>query len=344
MEKDDFPATALLLWFARACRDLPWRRTYDPYAVWVSEVMLQQTRVDQMLPFFDRFMARFPVVQALADAPEQEVLKCWEGLGYYSRARNLHAAAKRVVERFDGRLPSDYAQLLGLPGFGPYISAAVASIAFNADHAVLDGNVYRVLARFFGITDDVRSPKSRKRFQSVADLILPSGKARDFNQALMELGALVCTPDAPLCAQCPLRERCFAFAHNRQAVLPVSSKKPARPVKTFAALRVSRGDSVWLVAHESRLLHGLYSFPLVEFDPLRDDARSIARKAKERFGVDLGVGSEKGRVTHDYTHFRQIAVLFDCHETGSNDPAAFFSLAEMRALPLSKLQHKLAVL
>ncbi len=339
-----FSAQVLLDWFSRSSRKLPWRIHYDPYHVWISEVMLQQTRVEQMLPYFGRFLNRFPSVHFLAEASEEDVLKYWEGLGYYSRARNLHAAAKKIVLDYSGELPSDYEKLLELQGFGPYIAAAVASIGFNLDFAVVDGNVFRVLARFYGIEDDIRDPKNRKKFQSIADSILPTGKARLFNQAVMELGALVCVPEKPLCGQCPIRSSCVAFLEHRQLELPVSSKKPRRPTKTFAAIRVKNREGVWLVCHQTKLLKGLYSFPLVEFDPLSDSKESIEQKFAKSLGVRIKISSEIGRVHHEYTHFKQLAVLFDADLELESKVPVFFSESDLVKFPLTKLQHKLMVL
>ncbi len=348
MGKPLFLSDELLEWFSSNQRALPWRNAYDPYLVWLSEVMLQQTRVEQALPYFERFVKQFPSIQVLAKAREQEVLKAWEGLGYYSRARNLHKAAQIIESQFRGKIPSDYLELLKLPGFGPYISAAVSSIAFNQDQAVVDGNVFRVLSRFFGITDDIRAPASRKKFQQIADEILPLGNARFFNQSLMELGALVCTPEVPSCGQCPLSRSCFAFVHSCQSEFPVSSKKPARPVRVFAALRVKNRVGFWLLKNKARLLNGLYSFPLVAFDPLNDSKKEIAQKVLDSFGVSVSVLREIGRVSHDYTHFRQIAVLFDAKlkekKDLQSDSVSFFSNKKLNQLPLTKLQHKLLAL
>src|SRR3989338_7732477 len=344
MTQTVFSSDELLLWFEKNQRPLPWRKPYDPYWVWISEIMLQQTRVDQALPFFDRFITRFPSVNALGKASEQEVLKYWEGLGYYSRARNLHKAAKIVAKKHGGVLPSGYFELLELPGIGPYVAAAVSSIAFNQDHAVLDGNVFRVLARVFGVAVDIRQPSSRKKFQSIADSILPVGRARMFNQALMELGALICVPEVPLCAQCPIKLGCIAFGEARQSEWPVAYKNRARPVRSFAVIRVFQGGRWWLASNEKGLLKGLYSFPLVEYAPLSDSKQVIEEKFFEKFGVRVKLSKEIGSVRHDYTHFRQIAVLFDGVLVSGEKQAVFFSKAEQDALPLTKLQQKLAVL
>ena len=196
---------ALLGWYRRHKRDLPWRRTRDPYAIWLSETMLQQTRVETVIPYYERFLARFPSVQALAEAAPDEVSKLWSGLGYYSRARNLHAAARKVVDGYGGELPSDVAALQELPGIGRYTAGAVASIAFDRAAPIVDGNVARVLARLLDLRDDVSAPATQQRLWAEAEALARGPKPGDLNQSLMELGALICTPRAPKCLLCPLR-------------------------------------------------------------------------------------------------------------------------------------------
>ena len=205
-----FLAAALLAWYPRHQRDLPWRHTRDPYAIWLSEVILQQTRVAQGLPYYETFLRAYPTVQHMAAAPEAEVLRYWQGLGYYSRARNMHRTARQVVEEYNGLFPGNYAGLLKLRGIGPYTAAAIASFAFDEAVAVLDGNVYRVLARIFGLHSDIAAPSSRKEFQAVADQHIPASTPADFNQAIMEFGAIQCTPAKPDCLFCPLQATCSA--------------------------------------------------------------------------------------------------------------------------------------
>lgn len=203
-----FFSTELLSWYERSKRDLPWRRHRDPYYIWVSEIMLQQTRVDTVIPYFQRFIERFPTIRDLAEAPEEEVLKCWEGLGYYSRARNLQAAAKQVMERHGGIVPDTKAEVSALKGVGPYTTGAILSIAFNRPEPAVDGNVMRVLSRYFLIEEDVAKAGTRTLMEELAAELIPEGRASDFNQALMELGALVCTPKSPQCLICPVMARC----------------------------------------------------------------------------------------------------------------------------------------
>jgi len=332
-----FPAQKLLAWFAANQRPLPWRKAYDPYHVWVSEVMLQQTRVEQMLPYYDKFLQKFPSIEALARADEQTVLKAWEGLGYYSRARNFHAAAKQVAEKFGGRLPTRLDDLLKLPGLGPYTAAAVASIAFNKDCAVVDGNVVRVLSRFFA------KKGGAKDFQETAQEILPHGKARNFNQALMELGALVCVPENPLCGgrrPCPLNAECFARKHGQQEDFPEKAAEKRRPTKVFAAACVRDGKGgLWLVKGENKLLGGMWGFPLVTFKPLADTKETLEKRFEKNYAAQLTLKAELGKAEHDYTHFHQVVHLFEAEAGGRKLSLA--SPKELAKLPLSKVHQKL---
>jgi A/G-specific adenine glycosylase len=216
----------LLDWYERFARDLPWRRTSDPFAIWVSEVMLQQTRVEAVIPYYERFLLRFPTIESLARASEQELLSVWAGLGYYSRARNLQRAARRIADA--GEFPCTYDEIRGLPGIGGYTAAAVASIAFGLSHAALDGNVARVLARVCADPGDIKAPETRKRLQALADDLLDRGRPGDFNQALMELGATVCLSRAPQCLLCPLARVCDARRTGTQDELPIRSLRAVR--------------------------------------------------------------------------------------------------------------------
>lgn len=241
-EAGRFFGTELLRWYDREKRDLPWRRSRDPYRIWVSEIMLQQTRVDTVIPYFERFMARFPTVSDLAAAPEADVLKAWEGLGYYSRARNLQAAARQVVELHGGEVPPDKEAVSALRGVGPYTAGAILSIAFDLPEPAVDGNVMRVLSRYYNLEDDIAKPSVRVGMERLAASLIPEGQAASFNQALMELGALVCTPRSPGCLGCPVAERCAGRLAGRESELPVKSKaKPPKPVHRLAVLIENTG-------------------------------------------------------------------------------------------------------
>lgn len=260
-----FFAQALLDWYPRHRRDLPWRHTQDPYAIWLSEIILQQTRVQQGLPYYERFLAAYPKVQDLAAAPEQEVLRLWQGLGYYSRARNLRHTAQQVVTEYGGLFPGSYAELLKLRGVGPYTAAAIASFAFGERVAVLDGNVYRVLARVFGVTTDIAQPAARKEFQQLADGLISYDNPADYNQAIMEFGAIQCTPVNPDCLFCPVREQCFAFQHGMVQQLPVKSKAKAARTRYFHYFVLRHGEQVYLRRRTGKdIWHSLYDFHLLE--------------------------------------------------------------------------------
>lgn len=232
----------LLEWYREHRRDLPWRRTGDPYHIWVSEIMLQQTRVETVIPYFERFIALYPTVDALAQAPEEEVLKQWEGLGYYSRARNLQAAVREVHEQYGGRVPDEPSRISALKGVGPYTAGAILSIAYNKPEPAVDGNVMRVLARYFLIQEDITKGSTRTAMEGIVRGLMPEGAAGDFTQAMMELGALVCTPRSPSCLTCPVMERCAGRLEGVETSLPVKTKaKAPRPEDRLAALVVEGG-------------------------------------------------------------------------------------------------------
>ncbi len=263
-------ASDLLHWYSIHKRDLPWRNTRDPYAIWLSEIILQQTRVEQGRPYFERFISAFPHVEDLAEAPEDQVLKLWQGLGYYSRARNLHKAAKMVVAQFKGEFPNSYSELLKLSGVGNYTAAAIASFAFDEAVAVVDGNVYRFLSRVFALDTPVPSNKAYQTFKTIAEELMPSGQAAQFNQALMEIGALICTPKQTQCASCPVSQHCLALKQNRIADFPVKATKTK--VKTiylhFLHFRIK--NNLYIQKRDtSSIWKGLYQLPLLESDAER---------------------------------------------------------------------------
>ena len=258
-------ADILLDWYAREGRDLPWRRTRDPYRIWLSEVILQQTRVAQGTEYYLRFTERFPDVASLAAAPEDEVLKLWQGLGYYSRARNLHAAARQVVERFGGRFPVAVEEVRSLRGVGDYTAAAICSAAYDAPCAVVDGNVYRVLARLFDLDAPIDSTAGKRAFAELAQSQLDTAHPGRYNQAIMDFGALRCIPSSPRCEACPLAGRCLALAAGTVAARPVKQGKTRVRDRWFNYLHVSSGDRTLLRRREGRdIWQGLYEFPLIE--------------------------------------------------------------------------------
>lgn len=261
----------LLLWYPRHKRNLPWRDTKDPYFIWLSEVILQQTRVAQGLPYFVAFCEKYPSVHFLAAAPIEDVMRLWQGLGYYSRARNLHQAAKDVSERRQGRFPDTYEGLLELKGVGPYTAAAIASFAFGEKVAVVDGNVFRVLARYFGVEADIGTHRGKQTFQELADKVLSRESPGLFNQAIMEFGALQCTPKKPDCGICPLQAGCVAYRHQIIDLLPVKAKKVKVTQRAFLYFHITCGsDMVVKERGANDIWQGLYDFPLEEAEVLEN--------------------------------------------------------------------------
>jgi A/G-specific adenine glycosylase len=304
---------ALLAWYRKNRRDLPWRRTRDPYAIWVSETMLQQTRVETVIPYYERFLARFPDIEALASADTDAVLGAWAGLGYYSRARNLQAAAREVASKHGGRLPDDVEGLRALPGIGRYTAGALASIAFDRPEPVVDGNVARVLTRLLGIRDDIGRPAVARRLWEEAARLADGPDPGDLNQALMELGAVVCVPAEPRCDACPLRSRCDARLHGDASDLPVKSKGPAaRRIEAAAGWLTRRGRVLAVRRPPSGLLGGLWELPGGELARGEDPADGLVRNLRERVGLAVSATEYVGAVEHVFTHRRLRLHLFRC--------------------------------
>lgn len=257
----------LISWYAENKRELPWRNTTDPYRIWISEIILQQTRVAQGLDYYNRFMERFPTVMALAEARQEEVMRYWQGLGYYSRARNLHAAACEIMSRFSGLFPVQYADVLSLKGIGEYTAAAICSFAYKQPFAVVDGNVYRVLSRLMDVGTPIDSVVGKKEFSGLAQSVLDLRSPDIYNQAIMEFGALQCTPKSPRCESCPLQLKCLAFARGKVNQLPVKQGKTVVKERFFNYLVFKSGDTFWLrQRNEKDIWKNLFEFPLVETD------------------------------------------------------------------------------
>lgn len=303
----------LIRWYRQQGRDLPWRRTADPYAIWVSEIMLQQTQVKNVVPYYERFMASFPTVEALASAKLHQVLKLWEGLGYYARARNLHKAANVIVDAHGGCFPTRMDDVRSLPGIGEYTAAAVSSIAYQVDTPAVDGNVNRVLSRIFRVDVDPKSSRGKKILRDRAASLLAAGQAGTFNQAMMEMGAIICTPRAPQCSACPVAAWCQARRKNQQAEYPVKSRKKQRPHKTVAVGLVFQAGKILIDQRKpDGMLGGLWEFPggHVEDDERGEEA--VVREVKEELGVEVEVLSHLATVEHQYTHFTVSLHAFVC--------------------------------
>jgi len=304
---------ALLKWYGRRRRNLPWRRSSDPYRVWVSEIMLQQTQVETVKPYFRRFLRRFPSVRALARAPSDAVMKAWEGLRYYARARNLHRAAKIISSDFGGRLPESPEELVKLPGIGRSTAGAISSIAFRRDAPVLDGNVARVLCRVFRIRRNPRESRTQRNLWDIAQELLPPGDAGDFNQALMDLGATVCVPRNPRCAICPLAALCLAKAHGEQDKLPVKTKRKPSPHYDVAVGVIRRGKRLLIDRRKPEgLLGGLWEFPGGKRKEDESLERCLMREIREELGIRVKVVRPLMSVPHAYTHFRITLHVYEC--------------------------------
>ncbi len=304
--RDEAARAALEAWFARVARDLPWRRTRDPYAILLSEVMLQQTRVETVVPYFERFLARFPDVRALADAPVDDVLSLWSGLGYYRRARGLHLAAREIVARYGGRVPAEASDLRSLPGVGAYTAGAVSSIAFGRREPLVDGNVARVLSRLDGLEEDPKSAAGARRLWETAARLVPDREPGKWNEALMELGATICAPRDPRCGDCPLRAVCRAHRDGREAELPVVRAKKASPrVRVVAAVVLHEGEVLFARRAEGGLFGGLWEPPMVEAPGLSAARAALAVAGLPIEGVRL---RSAGRVRHVLSH-RDLDVL-----------------------------------
>jgi A/G-specific adenine glycosylase len=303
----------LLEWFAANARKLPWRLRYTPYEIWISEIMLQQTQVKTMLPYYHRWMERFPQVREVALAPEEDLLKAWEGMGYYSRARNIHKTARVLVEDFGAEFPRDHGMLLSLPGIGRYTAGAIMSIAFNADCAAVDGNGMRIISRLFDLASANREQQSQKAFWSIAERLLPMGKARSFNQALMDLGAMVCTPRNPLCFQCPVRSWCQGWQSGVIDLSPVV-RKPKKVVAVHAAvgILVREGKIFIQKRPPSGLMPHLWEFPGGKLQHGESPEEALAREFQEELSVTIGGVQKFALIRHYYTTFRITLHAFTC--------------------------------
>jgi A/G-specific adenine glycosylase len=322
----------LLQWFRRHQRSLPWRESKDPYRIWVSEIMLQQTRVDTVIPYYHRFMEKFPTIDALADAAEEDVLKAWEGLGYYSRARNLQTAVREVKELYGGVVPDQPEEIAALRGVGPYTAGAILSIAYNKPEPAVDGNVMRVLSRFFLIEEDIMKPATRKLMESLVRQLIPEGTASEFNQALMELGALVCTPKSPVCLTCPMMEHCAGRLAGQELELPIKKKaKPPRDEYRAALLIEGTGDNrgkirihqrpdTGLLAKMWELPHVLLPVGMVDHDESSMDA---VREQCAAEGLNSLVFVESLMdIDHIFSHIHWHMRVYRCREESLESPSA----------------------
>ena len=339
----------LLNWYNQNKRTLPWRLSgLSPYAVWVSEIMLQQTRVETVIPYYEKWLRLFPTVQALANASEHDVLNAWEGLGYYSRARNFHKAAKLVAEKYSGELPRDLDELRTLPGIGRYTVGALASIVFGMDEPALDGNLKRVYARLFDVSEPVDSTEGERILWKLAKDNLPKGKAADFNQALMDLGATICVPKHPRCLICPVMKECKARANGTQDLRPVKKIKKAVPQYVHAAAVMIKSGKVLLAQRPSTgLLGGMWEFPNGRVDAMQDPAEELVKVIRSGYSLQLGAKrkiQKLGIVQHGYTHFKVTVHAYLCELT-SNPKAEnlkWVALKDLADYPMGKIDRQIA--
>ena len=327
-------ASALLSWYGRCARDLPWRGFHDAYRTWVSEAMLLQTRVETVLPYYERFLSRFPDLPALAAAPEADVLKEWEGLGYYSRAWNLWNGARQVLAEYGGVLPRDPEKLRKISGIGPYTAGAIASIAFDVPVPAVDGNVIRVLSRLFGIRSVALEPETRRRIESLAASLVPAECPGDYNQAVMDLGATVCVPGTPDCGRCPLSAFCDAFRAGDADSLPVLPKAKPPKVVPYTVLLIRSGDRVLMRLRTERLLQGLWCFPMLDGFPPEEDLLPLVRK---KLRLSCTNPEKAGTARHVFTHQVWQMHLYKMKaEAEASAPAGyeFIPLNRLSSLPL----------
>ncbi len=304
--------STLLKWYSQNARELPWIGEKNPYYIWLSEIILQQTRVEQGRPYYEKFVKAYPVIEDLANAEEDQVMKLWEGLGYYSRARNLHASAKYVAEDLEGEFPDSYEEILKLKGVGPYTAAAIASFAYDLPHAVLDGNVFRILSRYFGIDIPIDSTAGKKEFSKLANELLAVDRAAIYNQAIMDFAATYCKPANPDCAACVFADSCAAYAENRVDALPVKEKKLIRKERFFHYLVITYKGGVFLQKREAKdIWRNLWEFPLLELPKM---LVAPAQLLKEDYCLDLFAGIKTGQqdVSKVYKQLLTHQKIFAC--------------------------------
>lgn len=338
---------ALLAWYGANGRDLPWRRHQEPYPIWISEIMLQQTQVKTVIPYYQRWLERFPTVEVLASAELEAVLKVWQGLGYYARARHLHGCAQVLVEQYDGKFPQELSAVLALPGIGRTTAGGILSAAFNLPISILDGNVKRVLARLMALS--VPPTKALKQLWEFSDQLLDPRHPRDFNQALMDLGATICTPKMPLCPVCPWAQHCQAYSLNLQSQLPMRETSSPLPHKLIGVAVIWNDQGQVLIDKRPAkgLLGGLWEFPGGKLEPGETYEACIQREIKEELGIEIEVGDHLITLDHTYTHFRvTLNVYHGRHLSGEPQPIEcdeirWVTVDELDQFPFPKANEKI---
>ncbi|MGB0881682.1 MAG: A/G-specific adenine glycosylase [Vicingaceae bacterium] len=325
-------------WYHQNKRDLPWRNSTDPYKIWLSEIILQQTRVDQGLDYYHKFVENYPTIDLLAKAPEKEILNLWQGLGYYSRARNLHSTAKFIMNEHKGVFPTDYKTVLSLKGVGEYTAAAITSFAYGMSYPVIDGNVYRVLSRVYGIETPIDSTIGKKEFKTLATELIDTKKPADYNQGIMEFGALQCTPKKPNCENCPLRLSCYALKNDLVFELPKKEKKIKQRNRYFNYVVIFDDNNIYLKERKEKdIWIGLYDFPLVETEEQQNSFRTI----KDSFKTSaLKLTSKSGEYKHILSHQKIFATFWLSEAknfTEFDENYTRIPLAELNNFPIPKL-------
>ncbi|NWF94352.1 MAG: A/G-specific adenine glycosylase [Syntrophaceae bacterium] len=330
--------TKLLRWFEENGRDLPWRNTRDPYPIWVSEIMLQQTQVVTVIPYYQRFLKSFPTVYHLARADLSRVLKAWEGLGYYSRARNLHRASKMFVNHLSGKFPDSLESLLTLPGIGRSTAGAILSFAFNKEAPVLDGNVKRVLSRVFAI-----STNSKQSLWKISESLIPKGRSNPFNQALMDLGSMICTPKDPLCPRCPLNRFCEARALRDPEKYPFKEVKKKIPHVHAVSAVIQKNGRVLLTRRPPKgFLGGLWEFPNWKTEGKKRLGLSLKNRVKREMGMNIAVRKSIGTLNQAYSHFKLTLQVFHCQSLDRSVRGKWIPVQKLHLLPMSKIHRKIA--
>ncbi|GAB6085416.1 A/G-specific adenine glycosylase [Alkaliphilus crotonatoxidans] len=335
----------LLLWFKENKRDVPWRKTKNPYFIWVSEIMLQQTRVETVIDYYQRFIEHFPTVQALAEATEEEVLKRWEGLGYYSRGRNLHRAAQKIVQEHGGKLPDQLGDLLKLPGIGDYTAGAIMSIAFNQAIPAVDGNVLRVFSRLACIEGDILDKTTVQEIRQLAAEVMPKENCGDYSEALMELGALICIPQGPKCHQCPVQGHCEAYRAGKQQDLPIRINKTKVKRLNKVVLWLEYEDKVLVKKNpQEGLLAGLWVLPTLETSQVMNEAQSLS--GLEQYFPGITGVCHQGKTTHIFTHQRWEIDIISAHSSAADisiekEGYQWITKNKVRELPLPTLYRKI---
>ena len=333
----------LLQWFRKQGRDLPWRRTRNPFRIWISEIMLQQTQVDTVIPYYQRFLKVFPTVEVLAKADLSRVLKIWEGLGYYSRARHLHQAAKRIVDQFNGRIPDRLNDLLSLPGIGRYTAGAILSIAHNKEAPILDGNVKRVLSRLHAVATILGETKTEKLLWTLSESLIPRGHAGSFNEALMDLGATVCTPKRPSCSLCPLRNLCRAKAIGNPERYPTKAKKRKIPhVNGVSAVIVKDGKVLLHQRPPRGFSGGLWEFPNWRVQGEKNRSRRLAKWIKEERNLGVAVKGRIGIFEQTYSHFKLTLHVYDCQALYGEGSGRWVGIRSLNRFPMSRIHRRIA--